>query len=173
MGEPFGKAFLQTAHLLTTPSQQLGCSRAVNLQSPELGSCLCSRGLPINAECSARSKMPFLCHRLCQPKLPVLDTGEGLVSLKSFPQNERHFPWPIYVIGTFSFYQKMLFCWFYFFFQKNYSHRPRFLSAPFFMYSFTQTINIMFQTTKLEHIKGTYLEKIIRLPFFSFFLAFS
>lgn len=38
------------------------------------------------------------------------------------------------------------------------------------MYSFTQTINIMFQTTKLEHIKGTYLEKIIRLPFF--FLSF-
>lgn len=28
------------------PSQQLGWSRAVNLQSPELGSCPCSRGLP-------------------------------------------------------------------------------------------------------------------------------
>lgn len=176
MGDPFGKAICSLAHTFK-PSQRPGYSRAVNLQSSwAVCSCPCSRELPhqfwlccllqntlgMSQACASPISQCWI-QGECQSSVARL-WGRTVSFSPIFSTKERHFPWPIHVIGTFSFYQKTHFCHL-FFIQTNHPQKPRFLYAPFYMSSFTQNnkhnVSSNKAKTNAEHIKGTYLENII------------
>lgn len=137
--------------------------RAVNLQRFwAVCSCPCSRELPhqyrlccllqntlsVSQACASPISQYWIQDE-CQSSVARL-WGRTVSFSQTFTTKERHSPRPIYVICMLSFFQKMPFCYLYFF-QKSHPHRPRFLSAPFYMSNFTQEIYIKKAKANAEH----------------------